>query len=231
MQQSGIAPAAAVLVTTVQSIRNQGEGDIERGLPNLRKHIEILQGFGVPIVAAFNRFPTDTDADIKRLADFCSQHGVASAMSEAFSKGGPGTTELAERVVETIAKNPAPSVRPIYSLDEPLMEKIQRVARQIYGAAGVNISEQAKTKLDQFAQWGFGKLAICMAKTQYSLSDNPKLPGAPTGWTLNVTDVALSAGARFVVVIAGNMMLMPGLPKVSRAAAIDVDASGHIINV
>jgi len=231
MQQSGITPAAAVLVTTVQSIRNQGEGRVDRGLPNLLKHIEILKGFGVPIIAALNRFPGDTDTDLKRLADFCLQHGIASAVSEAFARGGPGAKELAERVVATIAANPLPRVQPIYSLDQPLTEKIRCVAQKIYGATDVTISDQARAKLDQFAQWGCAQLPICVAKTQYSLSDNPKLLGAPTGWTLHVTDASLSAGAGFVVVITGNMMLMPGLPRVSRAASIDVDDLGEILNV
>ena len=231
MQQSGITPAAAALVTTIQSIRNQGEGHIDRGLSNLLKHIEILKDFGVPVIAALNRFPGDTDADLKRLADFCLQHGIASAVSEVFTKGGAGTKELAERVVETIAANPLPRAQPIYSLDQPLIEKIQRVAQKIYGAEDVAISDLAKAKLDQFTQWGCAQLPICVAKTQYSLSDDPRLLGASRGWTLHVKDVSLSAGAGFVVVITGNIMLMPGLPKVSRAAAIDVDDAGRILNV
>jgi formate--tetrahydrofolate ligase len=231
MQQSGITPAAAVLVTTVQSLRNQGEGEIERGLPNLGKHIEILQKFGVPAIAAINRFPNDSAADLNRLAAYCAERGAATALSEGFAKGGPGAKELAEKVVDAIAKNPAPPVHPLYSLEEPLAEKIQRVAQKIYGASGVNFSEQAKAKLRQFTEWGYGKLPVCIAKTQYSLSDDPKRLGAPTGWTLNVTNASLSAGAGFVVVIAGNMMLMPGLPKVSRASSIDVDDSGALIGV
>src|SRR6202790_783157 len=169
MPQSGITPAAAVLVTTVQSMRNQGEGDFERGLPNLGKHVEILQKFGVPAVAAINRFPTDTDAELKRLAAYCSERGVATALSEGFAKGGSGAKELAEKVVAAIAKNPAPPVHPLYSLEEPLEEKIQRVAQNIYGASDVNFSEQARAKLQQFAEWGYGKLPVCIAKTQYSL--------------------------------------------------------------
>jgi formate--tetrahydrofolate ligase len=146
-------------------------------------------------------------------------------------KGGPGAKELAEKIVAAIEKNPAPAVHPIYSLDEPLTEKIQRVAKKIYGAADVNFSDQAKSKLQQFTDWGYGKLPVCIAKTQYSLSDDPKRLGAPTGWTLNVNNASLSAGAGFVVVISGNMMLMPGLPKVSRASSIDVDDSGAILGV
>ena len=231
MQQSGITPAAAVLVTTVRSIRNQGEGRVDQGLPNLYKHIEILKGFGVPVIAALNRFPGDADADLKRLADFCLQNGIVSAISEAYTDGGSGAKELAERVVETIGANPLPKVQPVYSLDESLTEKIRRVAQKIYGAADVTVSDLARSKLDQFTQWGCARLPVCVAKTQYSLSDDPKLLGAPTGWTLHVKDVSLSAGAGFVVVITGNMMLMPGLPKVSRAASIDVDDTGRILNV
>jgi formate--tetrahydrofolate ligase len=231
MQQSGITPAAAVLVTTVQSMRQQGEGEFERGLPNLGKHIEILQTFGVPTIAAINRFPSDTDAELNRLAAYCTERGVPSALSEGFAKGGPGAKDLAEKVVAAIEKNPAPTAHPLYSLDEPLTKKIQQVAKKVYGASDVNFSEQATAKLQQFTEWGYGKLPVCIAKTQYSLSDDPKRLGAPTGWTLNVNNASLSAGAGFVVVISGNMMLMPGLPKVSRASSIDVDDSGAILGV
>jgi len=231
MQQSGIVPSAAVLVTTVRSMKNQGEGDLERGLLNLGKHIEILKNFGVPIVAAINRFPDDSNSDLERLAAYCTERGVVSALSEGFAKGGPGAKELAEKVVETIEKNPSPAVHALYSLDDPLIEKIKKVAQRIYGAADVNFSDQAAAKLKLFSDWGYAKLPVCMAKTQYSLSDNPKLRGAPTSWTLNVTNASLSAGAGFVVAISGNMMLMPGLPKVSRATSIDVDDSGKIIGI
>ena len=231
MQQSGITPAVAVLVTTVQSIRNQGEGDLERGLPNLGKHIDNLRSFGVPTIAAINRFPNDTDADLQLLDCYCGEHGTATALSEAFAKGGPGAKELAEKVVALIAENPSPAVKPVYTLDEPMVEKIQKVARRIYGAADVSFSELATAKLRQFSEWGYARLPVCIAKTQYSFTDDPKILGAPTGWTLRVTDASLSAGAGFVVVIAGNMMLMPGLPKVSRAASVDVDDAGEIIGV
>jgi len=156
---------------------------------------------------------------------------VPSALSEGFAKGGPGAKDLAEKVVAAIEKNAAPSAHPIYSLYESLSEKIRIVAKNVYGADGVNFSDQAKAKLQQFTDWGYGKLPICIAKTQYSLSDDPKRLGAPTGWILNINNASLSAGAGFVVVISGNMMLMPGLPKVSRASSIDVDDSGAILGV
>ncbi|HZS27048.1 MAG TPA: formate--tetrahydrofolate ligase, partial [Candidatus Angelobacter sp.] len=231
MRSSGIAPACTVLVTTAQSLRNQGEGDLARGLPNLVRHIQNLKQFGAPVVVAINRFPTDTEADLKLLAQYAADQGVVSALSEAYTKGGDGAAALAQKVVETIDKNPDPKVQPIYSLEGSLEDKITAVATKIYGAAGVNFSDKAKAKLQQIKDWGFAKLPVCLAKTQYSFSDNPKLLGAPTGWTLNVTDASLSAGAGFVVVIAGNMMLMPGLPKVSRAASIDVNEKGEIIGV
>ena len=231
MRSSGIAPACTVLVTTVQSLRSQGGGDLDRGAPNLVRHIQNLKQFGAPLVVAINRFPTDDESDLRKLADYAAQQGVTTALSEAYTKGGPGAAALAEKVVETIDKNPTPSVQPIYSLESSLEDKIASVATKIYGAAGVNFSENARTKLQQFKDWCFGKLPVCIAKTQYSFSDNPKLLGAPTGWTLNVTDASLSAGAGFVVVISGNMMLMPGLPKVSRAVGIDVNDKGEIIGV
>lgn len=231
MQQAGLTPAVAVLVTTVQSVRNQGEGDFERGLPNFGRHMQILKGFGVPVVAAINRFPSNTDEELRRLAAYCAEHGVTSALSEGFVKGGAGAKDLAEAVVAAIEKNPAPAVRATYSLEDSFEEKVRKVAQRVYGADGVNFSALAKAKLEEFAKWGYGKVPVCIAKTQYSLSDDPKRLGAPTGWTLNVTDASLSAGAGFVVVISGNMMLMPGLPKVSRAATIDVDDAGDIAGV
>jgi formate--tetrahydrofolate ligase len=229
MGQSGIAPAAAVLVTTAQSIRNQGEGELERGLANLGRHLDNVRGFGVPTIVAINRFPSDTDAELRRLAEYCAEHGTTTALSEAFTKGGAGTVELAEKVVALLAENPDPVVRATYGLGEPLVEKVRKVARTIYGAGDVHFAEMAQEKLRQFSEWGYGKLAVCIAKTQYSFTDEPKILGAPTGWTLHVTDASLSAGAEFVVVICGNTMLMPGLPKVSRAASIDVDGSGELV--
>lgn len=231
MQLSGITPSAAVLVTTVQSIRNQGAGDLECGLPNLGRHIDNLRGFGVPTIVAVNRFPKDSDAELKRLAGYSAEHGTPTALSEAFAKGAAGAKELSERVLDLIARNPSPEVRPVYQLREPLAEKVTKVATKIYGAADVAFSEQAQAKLKQFADWGYAQVPVCMAKTQYSFTDDPKLLGAPTGWTLHVNDASLSAGAGFVVVTSGSMMLMPGLPKVSRAASIDVDASGEITGV
>lgn len=184
MPQSGIVPSAAVLVTTVRSIKNQGEGDFARGLPNLGKHIEILKSFGVPIVAAVDRFPDDSECELNRPAAYCAERGVGSALCEGFAMGGPGTKELAEKVVATIDKNPSAAVHALYSFDESLPDRIKKVAQKIYGASDVKFSDQAAARLKQFFDWGYSKLPVCMAKTQYSLSDNPKLLGVPTSWTL-----------------------------------------------
>ncbi len=230
MRSSGIQPAAAVLVTTVQSLTNQGEGDMEKGFANLARHLDTLQRFCLPTVVAVNRFPRDSEQDLNRLIAYCSQRDVTSALSEPFTKGGAGSEELARKVVEITEATPA-KPQPVYTLTDSLQTKATRVATEVYGASEVAFSETASEKLKQLVEWGFGELPICVAKTQYSLSDNPKLLGAPTGWTLRITDVSLSAGAGFVVMIAGNMMLMPGLPKVSRAEEIDVNESGEIVGV
>ena len=231
MRSSGIRPAVAVVVATVQSLRAQGEGRLEAGFPNLEHHIRTLRGYGVPIVVAINRFPTDRQADLEMIAVECSLQGVACSIVEAFGKGGLGAVDLAEKVVAAIGAEPAPNVQPVYSLEDALETKILKIAIQVYGADGVILSETARAKLERFNEWGFGKLPVCIAKTQYSLTDNPKVMGAPKGWTLNVNDVSLSAGAGFVVCVAGNMMLMPGLPRSPRALAVDVDEDGNIIGV
>ena len=228
---SGIRPAAAVLVTTVQSVKQQAAGDAARPFANLEKHISIVRGYGLPAVVAINRFPNDTDAELDELRAFCEAKGAAFALSEAFAKGGEGAAELARKVVETIDAHAHPNLTTTYEAGDAAIEKITKVAKKIYGADGVDLSERAKANLDRFTRWGFGELPICIAKTQYSLSDDPKLAGAPTGWTLHVTDVSLSAGAGFLVVISGAMMLMPGLPKASRALSIDVDADGEIVGM
>jgi formate--tetrahydrofolate ligase len=228
MPSSGIEPAAAVLVTTVQSVRNQGAGDLDAGLFNLKKHIAIVRSFNLPAIVAINRFPNDTDAELHYLETFCESQGAAFALSEAFTKGGAGAAALAEKVVSVIAANPTVAPTSTYAPDASPLEKITAVARKIYGAATVELTPVAEEKLARFTAWGYSSLPVCIAKTQYSLTDDPKQLGAPTGWTLHITDVVLSAGAGFLVVISGSMMLMPGLPKASRALNIDVDAHGEI---
>jgi formate--tetrahydrofolate ligase len=231
MRASGVSPACAVLVTTVQSLRNQGEGDLERGLANLARHTRNLQHFGLPVVVAINHFPHDTPEDLSRLKAYCAELGVASALAEAFTRGGEGSVALARTVVDLIEYRGAVSARPVYALTDSYEEKIRKVATEIYGAEGVTYSDQAQEKLRRFVGWGYTDLPICIAKTQYSFTDDPKKLGAPSGWTLHINDVLLSAGAGFLVPISGSMMLMPGLPKVSRAEEIDVDDEGSILGV
>ena len=228
---SGIKPSAAVLVTTVQSVKQQGEGDLAHGFANLEKHISIVRGFGLPVVVAINQFPNDTARELDTLRTFCQAHGAEFALSEAYAKGAEGAVELAQKVVEVIEANPNPELTTTYEVSDPVLEKITKVARKIYGADAIELSERAQENLARLTRWGFGNLPICIAKTQYSLSDDPKRLGAPTGWTLHITDIALSAGAGFLVVISGSMMLMPGLPKLSRALSIDVDEHGEIIGM
>jgi formate--tetrahydrofolate ligase len=231
MPSSGIKPSAAVLVTTVQSVRTQGAGDLEAGFENLKKHIAIVRAFNLPAIVAINRFPNDTDEDLKFLERYCEAQGAAFALSEAFTKGGAGAAALAEKVVSVIAANPSVTPTSTYTASATPLEKITAVAQKVYGAASVELSPQAKEKLARFTKWGYGALPVCIAKTQYSLTDDPKLMGAPTGWTLHITDIVLSAGAGFLVVISGSMMLMPGLSKTSRAMDINVDAAGEIIGM
>ena len=228
MRTSGIEPAAAVLVTTARSLREQGGGDLISGLANLDRHICILRRFGVPIIVAINRFPGDTPADLDTLASHCASLGIPSALSEAYTRGGAGCTDLAQKTVNLIADHPTASPRSVYSLDRSLEDKVRAVAREIYGADDVVFSETAQRRLARITEYGFAGLPVCIAKTQYSLSDNPKLSGAPTGWKLKVTDAVLNAGAGFVVILAGKILLMPGLPAVSRAQLIDVDEAGNI---
>jgi formate--tetrahydrofolate ligase len=231
MPSSGIKPSVTVLVTTVQSVRNQGEGDLERGLKNLERHIGIIKTFHLPAVVALNRFPHDSDEDLAFLKNFCETQGAYFALSEAFTKGGEGAAALARKVVEVIEAHPDAQPVSLYGEGDTVMEKITKVATAIYGASGVEFSERASENLARFERWGFGHLPVCIAKTQYSLSDDPKKMGAPTDWKLRVTDLSLSAGAGFLVVTSGAMMLMPGLPKASRAMDIDVDDEGEIIGM
>ena len=231
MPSSGISPSAAVLVTTIQSLRNQGEGALLSGLKNLGKHIHIIRGFQLPLVVAINRFPGDTDSDLDTLRSLCESHQVPFALSEAFTKGGEGTIDLARQVTSVIDSQPHPDLLSTYSPADSALDKITRIAQTIYGAESVQLSEAALRKLDQFDRWGYGQLPICIAKTQYSLSDDPKRMGAPVGWPLRITDVSLSAGAGFLVATSGSMMLMPGLPRSSRALDIDVDAAGEIVGM
>lgn len=225
---TGIKPSVAVVVTTVKSLKQQGEGDLMRGAVNLAKHIAIVRDSGLPAVVAINRFSDDTEADLDSLRKLCESSGAAFELSDAYVRGGEGAMALAQKVVDVIDANPDVHLTPVYASSDSTLEKIRKVAQRVYGADDISLSETATQSLARFMRWGFGHLPICIAKTQYSLSDDPARLGAPTGWTLQVTDIALSAGAGFLVVVAGSIMLMPGLPKAPRALQIDVDEYGSI---
>ena len=234
---AGIAPSACVLVATVRALKSHGgvaKADLNQpnleavkaGASNLIRHIDNLKnGFGLPVVVAINAFPTDTAEEQAYVEQVCAEQGVPCVLSEVFAKGGEGGKALAEKVLEVMEDRP---IQYTYPLDMPLKDKINAIATKIYRADGVNYSAAAGKTLAELTEMGYGNLPVCIAKTQYSFSDNAKLTGAPTGFTMEVREVRLAAGAGFVVVICGNIMTMPGLPKKPAAVNIDVDADGKI---
>ncbi len=237
---AGLKPSAVVVVATVRALKYNGgvaKADLaqenvpalQKGIVNLKAHVENMQKFGIPVVVAINRFHTDTDAELKVIDDCCRGLGVPYALSEVFGKGGEGGVELAKTVVQVIEENDgAERFAPIYSLDLPLKEKIQAIATKIYGADGVQYTAAAEKNIKEIEALGGGCLPVCIAKTQYSLSDNPALLGRPEGFQITVREARLSNGAGFVVVLTGNIMTMPGLPKVPAAEKIDVNEKGII---
>ncbi len=235
---AGLHPDAVVIVATVKALKYNGgvpKSDLgaenvaalERGLPNLLKHVEnITQVYGLPCVVAINRFTNDTDAELALIRDKCKELGVNVALSEVWGRGGDGGVELAEEILRLCEASS--DFRFAYELDQPLKEKIGTIVKKVYGGAGVSYSAAAEKELDRLEKMGFGGLPVCMAKTQYSLSDDPAKLGRPEGFTITVSKVKVSAGAGFVVVQTGDIMTMPGLPKVPAAEKIDVDENGVI---
>ena len=235
---AGFNPDAVVLVATVRALKYNGGikkeetgienvAALEKGIANLGRHVANLKKFGVPVLVAINHFATDTEAEIAVIKAKCAEWHVDVAFSEVFAKGGEGGRALAEALVSLIEREPA-DFRPLYGLALPLREKIEIINREIYGGANVVYTDKALKELANIEALGYGHLPVCMAKTQYSLSDNPKLLGSPTGFDLTVKEVRLSAGAGFVVVLTGDIMTMPGLPKVPAANRIDIDEKGII---
>ncbi|MCL2030588.1 MAG: formate--tetrahydrofolate ligase, partial [Oscillospiraceae bacterium] len=218
----GLEPAACVIVATARSVAYNG------GTDNLKAHIEnITTRFGLPAVVAVNRFAGDTPEQLREIAAACEAAGARSALCEVWAKGGAGGEALAEAVLES-AETGGEGFRFAYPLEMPLKEKIETLARDIYGAAGVEFSLPAVKELERLTERGGGNLPVCVAKTQYSLSDDPKKLGRPAGFTLRVSRVKLSAGAGFVVVYTGDIMTMPGLPRVPAYEQVDVDENGVI---
>lgn len=235
---AGFKPDCIVLVATIRALKYNGGVPkaelgtenveaLKKGIVNLQTHIENMQKYGVPAVVAINRFGTDTNAEIAVIKEFCAKMGVEVSLTEVFAKGGEGGTDLAQKVCKTIAEKPS-NYRPLYDTDLSIPEKLETIAKEIYRADGVTFTAAAKKSLAEIEALGKDKLPVCVAKTQYSLSDNPALLGKPEGFTLTVRDVRLSAGAGFVVALTGDIMTMPGLPKVPAASKIDVDADGNI---
>ena len=235
----GLTPSAVVIVASIRALKNHGgvakdklgEENLEalkNGMPNLIKHIEnITQNFGLPAVVAINRFPTDTEAEIKLVEELCQQQGVNVALTEVWAKGGAGGVELGKEVLRLIdeGKN---EFKFTYGDSLSIREKIETIAKKVYGADGVDFVGTAGKEIDKIEEMGFGNLPICMAKTQYSLSDDPTKLGRPSGFRISVRNVKVSAGAGFVVALTGTIMTMPGLPKVPAAERIDVDSTGKI---
>ncbi len=237
-RMAGLAPDCVVVVATVRALKYNGGVPkaelstetveaLKKGIVNLKAHVENMHKFGVPVVVAINRFGTDTDAELGVIDSCCRELGVSYALSEVFGKGGEGGMELAKTVCDVIDCKKS-KFAPIYPDDAPVEEKINAIASKIYGAAGVAFTNQANKSLKEIKALGGDKMPVCIAKTQYSLSDDPTLLGRPTGFTVTIRDLKLSSGAGFVVAYAGDIMTMPGLPKVPAAEKIDVDDNAVI---
>ncbi len=237
----GFSPDVTVIVASIRALKFHGgvpkdrltEENVEAlesGFANLEKHIENIGKFGIPAVVAINRFPTDTEAEIEKLSELLAKKGVRFALSEVWAKGGEGGIELAQKVLDAIESEKA-NYRPIYDIHLPLKEKIEKIAVEIYGAEGVDYTSKALKALERYEKMGFGDAYICMAKTQYSLSDDPRLLGRPSGFRINVREVRLAAGSRFVIPITGDIMTMPGLPRVPAAIKVDLTDDGEIKGV
>lgn len=236
-----LKPDAAVIVATIRALKMNGGVPktelgaenleaLEAGIANLARHLENVGKFGVPAVVAINKFPTDTDAEINLLKEKCAAQGVDVVLAEVFTKGGEGAVDLANKVIEICETKPS-NYAPLYDVDGTIEEKINTIATEIYRAGRVDFAPAAKKQIAEIAALGLDKMPICMAKTQYSFSDNPALLGAPTGFTLTVREVKISAGAGFIVALTGSIMTMPGLPKVPAANGMDITEDGEIIGL
>lgn len=227
-RMSGLRPKATIIVATTSALKLHGgvpQDDIKKpnldamkaGLPNLQRHIENMRNFGQSVVVSFNKFHFDTDEEVNYIENWCKEQGVAFAINNGFAEGGKGAAALAETLVDVIENNPSKDINFTYEDDDALTAKIEKVATKIYRADGVSFAGNVKSKLKKFEDAGYGKMPICIAKTQYSFSDEPKLVNAPTGFNITIRDVVLNAGAGFIVAVAGDIMRMPGLPKEPQA--------------
>ena len=237
-RMANLSPDAIVVVATVRALKYNGgvpKADLKeenvdalkKGMVNLEKHVENMRSFGAPVIVAINRFDTDSDAELAAIENMCKEKGVRFALSEVFAKGGEGGLDLAKELLAAIETEKA-DVKPLYDVELSIKEKIEKIVTHIYGGEGVVYSAKAEKQIKTLEKLGLDKKCVCMAKTQYSLSDNPALLGRPSGFKVNVAEVRVSNGAGFIVVETGNIMVMPGLPPVPAAEKIDVDENGVI---
>lgn len=237
----GFKPDAAVIVATVRALKHHGGAKkdeyglenfdyLSKGFENLEKHIENLKKFGVPAIVALNKFPTDTKAELDFVINRCNELGAEAVLSEVWGKGGEGGIDLAKKVVEVVEKNEA-NFKFLYDVEESIKQKIEKIAVEVYGADGVEFSSQALKQIKDIEKLGLDKMPICMAKTQYSLSDDPNLLGRPKNFKITVKEIKISNGAKFLVALTGDIMTMPGLPKVPAANSIDILENGEIVGL
>lgn len=240
-RRAGIAPDCAVVVATVKALKLHGGASskelgnenlqaLKDGLPNLVRHLDNLKKFGVPVVVAINQFTSDTQAELNLVHEICAAQGVKLALANHWAKGGDGAIDLAELVVKTIESEPA-KFHTLYPDEMSLAEKVRTVAREMYGAEDADIPQAVMKQFEELEQAGYGHYPVCMAKTQYSFSTDPLKKGAPTGFTIPVREIRLSLGAEFIVVLSGDIMTMPGLPKFPAAEAFGINSDGNIVGL
>ena len=238
-RKAGIQPSCVVLVATIRALKMHGGLEkenlkdentdaLKKGLPNLERHIENIKKFGLEVVVGINHFITDTDSEVKIIQDHCSKLGVKASLCTHWSDGGSGAKDLANNVVKLCKKNDKTKFKYLYSEETPILEKIEKIAKEIYNAKGIEVDEQTKEQIKKIEKAGFGRFPVCIAKTQYSFSTDPKLKGAPSDHTLSVREIRLSSGAEFLVVVCGSIMTMPGLPKFPAADNIKLNKKGDI---
>jgi formate--tetrahydrofolate ligase len=240
-RMADLKPDAVVLVATIRALKYNGGLQkaelstenlkaLSKGIVNLEKHIENLQKFGIPVIVALNRFVTDTADEVSYVKEFCQERDCEFSLCEVWEKGGKGGIDLATKLLKTMEDKKS-DFKPIYSLDLSIKDKIETIAKEIYGADNVTYDTAATTAIRRIEELGYGNLPVCMAKNQYSLSDDPTKLGRPEGFNVHIREVYVSAGAGFVVAITGAMMTMPGLPKTPVAEQIDVDQAGRIVGL
>ena len=226
-RKAGLQPALTIIVATIPGLKMHGDGSVVQGLANLDRHIDNIKNFGQTVLVCFNKFASDTEEEISTVREHCKSVGVSFALNDSYAKGGEGAVEFADLVVKTIEKYPSKPLEMTYSDNNTFMEKIESVAKKIYRADGVNISAEAYKKLEKAEAIGYGAFPVCIAKTQYSFSQDPKKYGVPEGFIIDIKDIVINSGSEMIVAIAGDIIRMPGLPKIPQALNINV-SEGNI---